>query len=176
MRLLLLLLIAIGLMFGTPYAAALLNRAMGPWTATAVERDGSRTFMRFDPDLAPPDFIPVFPGARVVQSSRVVSQAAPGGVGLLELAANGTLDEVQSFYRSRLQAGGFTVLDLGTQGLNDATAAYLGLDRTLVGKRPASDDIVTIQIRSEEGILMRSRLLQLSWRKISDWPAGQPLP
>jgi hypothetical protein len=31
---------------------------------------------------------------------------------------------------------------------------------------------VTVQIRSEEGILLRSRLLQLNWRKLSEWPAG----
>ena len=35
---------------------------------------------------------------------------------------------------------------------------------------------VTVQIRGEEGILLRSRLLQLKWRKLSEWPAGQPRP
>jgi hypothetical protein len=36
--------------------------------------------------------------------------------------------------------------------------------------------VLTIQIRDEEGILFRSRLLQLSWRKLSEWPAGQSRP
>ena len=60
--------------------------------------------------------------------------------------------------------------------LNAATAAYLGLEGGLVAKRTASDDILTLQIRTEEGLLIRSRLLQLSWRKISEWPAAHPVP
>ncbi|MBV9153405.1 MAG: hypothetical protein JO204_16690, partial [Alphaproteobacteria bacterium] len=80
------------------------------------------------------------------------------------------------FYRSRLEATGFTVDDYGRMGLNPAAAAYLGVDGTLAGKRPATDDVVVIQIRDEEGILLRTRLLQLQWRKLSEWPAGQPKP
>ncbi|MBV9583706.1 MAG: hypothetical protein JO213_02350 [Alphaproteobacteria bacterium] len=163
-------------LFGTPYAALILNRAMGPWNATAVERDGSTTAMQFDPDLPPADFVPIFPGARVVQSSRVVAKDAPSGVGFLELAVHASAAEVRDFYRSRLEATGFTVDDYGTMGLNPAAAAYLGVDGTLAGKRPATDDVVVIQIRDEEGILLRTRLLQLQWRKLSEWPAGQPKP
>jgi len=36
--------------------------------------------------------------------------------------------------------------------------------------------VLVVQIRGEEGILVRSRLLQLNWRKLSEWPAGQPRP
>ena len=64
-----------------PYAALILNRFMGPWSAGLGERDGSVSSLRFDPDMPPPDFVPVFPGARVVQSSRLVSKDAPSGVG-----------------------------------------------------------------------------------------------
>lgn len=169
-------LLLVALLFGTPYAALILNRAMGPWNATGIERDGSTTTMQFDPDMAAADFVPIFPGASVVQSSRLVSQDAPSGVGFLELAVRASAAEVRDFYRSRLLATGFTVEDLGTMGLNAAAAAYLSIDGTLVGKRPATDDVVVIQIRGEEGILVRSRLLQLNWRKLSEWPAGQPKP
>jgi hypothetical protein len=175
-RRLLLGLVLIAVLFGSPYAALILNRFMGPWSAGLGERDGSVSSLRFDPDMPPPDFVPVFPGARVVQSSRLVSKDAPSGVGFLELAVHGSAAEVRDFYQTHLMAGGFTVDDLGTQGLNDAAAAYLGLDGTIVGKRSATDDVVTVQIRSEEGILLRSRLLQLNWRKLSEWPAGQPRP
>lgn len=176
MRRLLLGLVLIAVLFGSPYAALILNRFMGPWSAGLGERDGSVSSLRFDPDMPPPDFVPVFPGARVVQSSRLVSKDAPSGVGFLELAVHGSAAEVRDFYQTHLMAGGFTVDDLGTQGLNAAAAAYLGLDGTIVGKRSATDDVVTVQIRSEEGILLRSRLLQLNWRKLSEWPAGQPRP
>jgi hypothetical protein len=155
MRRFLLGLVLLTVLFGSPYAALVLNQVMGAWSATAIEQDGSVTQMTFDPNLPPPDFLPVFPGASVVQSSRVVSKDAPSGVGFLELAVHD---------------------DLGTQGLNAATAAYLGVAGSLVGKRASTGDVLTIQIRDEEGILFRSRLLQLSWRKLSEWPAGQPRP
>src|SRR5438067_100813 len=176
MRRFLLGLVLLAVLFGSPYAALVLNQVMGSWSATAIEQDGSVTQMTFDPNLPRPDFVPVFPSASIVQSSRVVSKAAPSGVGFLELAVHGSAEEVRDFYQARLVAAGFTVDDLGLQGLNPATAAYLGMDGTLVGKRPATDDVLTIQIRDEEGILLRSRLLQLSWRKLSEWPAGQPRP
>ena len=169
-------LVLIAALFGSPYAALVLNRVMGPWTASAIEQDGSVTQMSFNQDLPPPDYVPVFPGASVVQASRVVSQQFPSGVGFVELAVHGSADEVRDFYRSRLEASGFAVDDLGTQGLNPATATYLGVAGTLAGKRPGTDDVVVVQIRTEEGIVLRSRLVQLSWRKLSEWPAGQPRP
>jgi hypothetical protein len=175
MRRFLLGLVLITLFFGSPYAALLFNRAIGPWSATAVEQDGSTTSMQFNRDMPAADFVPVFPGASVVQSSRVVSAAAPSGVGFLELAVRASAAEVRNFYRSQWEAAGFTVDDLGTIGLNPATAAYLGVDGALL-KRPATDDVVAIQIRGEEGVLLRSRGLQLQWRKLSEWPAGQPKP
>lgn len=169
-------LLLVALLFGSPYAAWIMNRAMGPWSATGIERDGSTTAMQFDPAMAPADFVPIFPGASVVQSSRLVSRDAPSGVGFLELAVHASAAEVRDFYRSRLEGTGFTVDDLGTMGLNAAAAAYLSVDGTLVGNRPATDDVVVIQIRGEEGILLRTRLLQLQWRKLSEWPASQPKP
>src|SRR5438874_12431878 len=74
-------LLLIAVLFGSPYAAMLLNHAMGSWSAIGIEHDGSTTTMQFDPNMPPPDFVPVFPGASVVQSSRVVSKEAPSGVG-----------------------------------------------------------------------------------------------
>jgi hypothetical protein len=170
------LLLLVFIMFGSPYAALLVNRVMGAWSADGIEADGSVTHMVFDQDLPPPDFVPVFPGASVVQASRLVSKVAPSGVGSMELAVHGSTDQVRQFYRTRLEASGFAVADLGTQGLNAATAAYLGVAGTLSATRPATDDVVVVQIRDEDGILVRTRLLQVSWRKMSEWPAGQPRP
>lgn len=172
----LLLLLVVCLMYGSPYAALLLNRAMGAWSGTAVEQDGSVTHMVFDPNLPPADFVPVFPGASVVQSSRLVSKYAPSGFGSLDLAVHGSAEAVRDFYRSRLEAQGFIVDDLGTSWLNPAAAAYLGIALTLAAKRPASDDSVVVQIRTEEGLIVRTRLVQISWRKLSEWPKGQPRP
>jgi hypothetical protein len=176
MRRFLLWLVLIAVLFGSPYAALFLNRVMGPWTANAIEHDGSVTHMSFDQNLPPPAYLPVFPGASVVQATHLVSQQFPSGVGALELAVHGSADEVREFYRSHLEASGFTVDDLGTQGLNAAAATYLGVAGTLAAKRPDSDDAVTVNIRTEDGIVLRSRLVQVSWRKLSEWPAGQPRP
>ena len=120
--------------------------------------------------------MPVYPGASVVQSVLMFSTNAPSGVGLLDLAVHGSLDEVRDFYRMRLEAEGFAVEDLGTLGLNAAAADYLGVAGTLSAKRQNTDDSVAVQIRTEEGVVVRSRLVQLSWRKLSEWPAGQPKP
>jgi hypothetical protein len=169
-------LLAIVVLFGSGYGAVVINRAMGPWEAVGVEQNGSRTHMRFDPSMAPADFVPLFPGAQVIQSSRVLFKEAPSGVGLLDLTVRGSADAVREFYRTRLEAAGFAVNDLVVPNLNPATAAYLGLDGGLVAKRAATDDILTLQIRTEEGLLIRSRALQLVWRKISEWPVGQPVP
>ncbi|HVM81605.1 MAG TPA: hypothetical protein VMU06_21465 [Stellaceae bacterium] len=170
MRRLYWLLVIVAILLGAPYAALILNRAMGAWDATAVEHDGSITYMRFDPDMPPPQFLPIYPGSHVVEASFLVSKQAPSGVGRIELAAQGSLDAVRSFYRSRLKADGFEVSDVGTPGLNAATAAYLGVDDVLVAKRTATDDYVYVQIGIEEGTIVRSRLLDLRWRKISETP------
>ena len=162
--------------FGSPYAALLMNRAMGPWSASAVHHDGTVSRQYYDMDRPPPAFVPVYPGASVVESVLIFNNDAPSGVGSLDLAVHGSLDEVRDFYRTRLEAQGFTVADLGTPGLNAATAEYLGIAGVLYAKRPETDDSVGVQIRTEEGAIVRSRLVELSWRKLSEWPAGQPRP
>jgi len=171
-------LLAIVVLFGSGYGAVVLNWAMGPWEATGIEQDGSLTHMRFDPAMPPADFVPLFPGAQVIQSTRVMTKDAPSGVGMLDLSVHGSADAVRDFYRARLEATGFTVSELVVPNLNAATAAVLGLDGGLIAKRTATDDILTLQIRTEEGLLVRSRALQLIWRKMSEWPApaGQPVP
>ena len=42
---------------GTPIVAMLLDRAMGPWTATAIEHDGSTTTIAFDRNQQRPDWV-----------------------------------------------------------------------------------------------------------------------
>ena len=170
------LLLIVLVQFGTPYAALLLDRAMGPMDGTLVEHDGSLTHIRFDPALPRPAFVPVFPGAAIVEASLLVSKAAPAGVGRLKLAAHGSLDAVRAFYRAQFEAAGFTVEDHGTLGLNPAAADYLGVAGALAATRPATDDVVTVQIGTEEGRAVRSRLVTVSWRKLTDWPVGQPKP
>jgi hypothetical protein len=160
-------LVIISLVFGASYASAIIYRAMGPWTATGIEHDGSVTHMQFGANLPRPDWVPFYPGAWVVQGSRLVSAHQPSGFHSLEIGTRASLDEVKRFYTAELTAAGFEVSDLGLMGLNAPTAAMLGLDGTLSAKRASTDDAIDVQIRTPDGIIP-SRLLQIRWRKISE--------
>jgi hypothetical protein len=109
--------------------------------------------------MRPPGFVLLFPGAQVVQSGRLVSDAAPTGVGFLDLAARGSAEDVRDFYIAHLRAAGFEARELDMPGLNPMTAAYLELAGSVSSKRPATDDVVTVQIRTEDGIFLPSGLL-----------------
>jgi hypothetical protein len=162
-------LIAVALIFGGAYASALLFRAMGPSTAIAIEADGSQTYMLFDAHLPRPEWVPFYPGATIVQAARLTSVRFPQGVQSLDLATRAWLDEVKRFYIERLTAAGFDVTDTGTLSLNPLTAAYLGIAGSLMARRASTDDAIDIQIRTADG-LIPSRLLQIHWRKISEFP------
>jgi|SRR3954447_6471993 hypothetical protein len=162
-------LLAVTLIFGASHASAIIYALMGPWSAVGIEQDGSQTHMAFGQNLPRPEWVPVYPGASVVQASKLTSARAPSGFHSLELSTRASLQEVKRFYTAELTAGGFAVDDLGIAPLNPATAALLGMDGTLDGKRMATDDHITIQIRTPEG-LIPSRLLQIHWQKISEYP------
>jgi hypothetical protein len=168
-------LVILAFVFGASYASALLFRAIGPWTAVGVESDGNTIHMAFGPDLPRPDWVPIYPGAVVVQSSRLTSGKMPSGFHSLDLATRASFEDVKRFYTDRLTASGFTVVDNGVAPLNPLTAAYLGIAGSLSGRRVASDDQIGIMIRTPDG-LIPSRAIELRWRKISETPiaaAGQ---
>jgi hypothetical protein len=169
-RLVLYLLVAATLAFGAPYAAAVLSRVQGPWSADALEQDGTRTHMQFATELPRPDWVPVYPGALIAQASNLTSARFPSGVQSLDISTRDTLSDIKRFYTARLEDAGFKVRDLGRWPMDARTAAFIGLDSTLYAERAATDDRITIQIHSPEGILS-ARLLQLQWRKISETPA-----
>ena len=173
-RIVLWLLVAVTLAFGSPYAAWVLGRVNGTWSGDAVEHDGSITHMQFGPDLPRPDWVPVYPGALIAQGSNLTSARFPSGVHSLDVSTRDPLDDIKRFYVARLEEAGFKVRDLGTYPTDARTAAFLRLDSTLYAERPATDDRIAIQIRTPEGLLA-ARLLQLQWRKISETPAV-PLP
>ena len=170
------LLLIVAVLFGGSYAAALLFRVMGPSTAIAIEADGSQTFMEFGTHLPRPEWVPFYPGATIVQATKLTSVRMPQGVHGLDLATRASLDEVKRFYTEHLTAAGFEVTDTGMLSLNPLTAAYLGIAGSLTAKRVATDDRIDIQIRTAEGFIP-SRLLQIHWRKISEFPLqAEPVP
>jgi hypothetical protein len=54
--------------------------------------------------------------------------------------------------------------------LNPAAAALLGIAGSFSARRAATDDLVTIQVRTADGLVLPSRLLQIHWMKISEYP------
>jgi hypothetical protein len=155
--------------FGTAWAGALLNAAMGPWTAQALNQDGTTTHMAFGQNLPRPDFIVLYPGSVVVQGSVLNSPAMPSGVGTLEIGTRAGFSDVRDFYLARLDEAGFNVVDRGTAPLNPLTAAYLGIAGSLEATRAVTDDFVNVVIRTPDGIIP-SRVVELRWRKISEMP------
>jgi hypothetical protein len=81
-------LLAVALVFGATQASALLFWIMGPWTAVGIEHDGSATQMAFGQNLPRPAWVPVYPGATIVQSSFLTSAQMPSGFGTLQLGTD----------------------------------------------------------------------------------------
>jgi hypothetical protein len=169
MRRLLPLLLLVTIVFGASYAAVIVNAMIGPWGVQAIEHDGSVTNMQFGQNLPRPEWVPIYPNASIVQASKLTSASGPSGFHSLDIATRASLAEVKRFYTDRLTAAGFEVVDLGLMTLNPLTAGMLGIDGMLSAKRPATDDMITIQIRTSDG-LIPSRTLQLHWAKISEYP------
>src|SRR5262249_51644396 len=151
-RLWLVLLVVVTIAFGASYASVVINVFIGPWSATAVEHDGSVTSMQFGRDLPRPEWLPLYPNATIVQASRLTSASGPSGFHSLELATRASLEDVRRFYVDRLAAAGFEVADLGLGTLNPLTARMLGVDGMLSARREATDDIVIVHINTPEGL------------------------
>jgi hypothetical protein len=172
-RLLFGLLLAVALVFGATQASALLFWIMGPWTAVGIQQDGTATHMAFGQNLPRPAWIPVYPGATIVQASFLTSPQMPSGFGTLQIGTRAGFEEVRRFYLDRLAAEGFAVTDRGISPLNPATAAWLGIAGSLAGRRPDTDDQVDVMIRTPDGLLP-SRMVEIHWRKISESPLTAP--
>ena len=168
-----LLLITIAVLFGGSYASAFLFQLMGPWSAVGIEQDGSTTYMEFGAHLPRPEWLPVYPGATIVQGALLTSATMPSGFHSLDLATRDSLDAIKRFYVDRLEAAGFDVVDEGLGMLNPPAAAYLGIAGMLSARRLATDDDFDLTIRTPDGIF-GSRLLQSHWRKFGERP--QPIP
>src|SRR5215216_4495762 len=115
-------LLVVALVFGASHASAILYAFMGPFTAVGFEHDGSQTHFAFGQNLPRPEWVPVYPGASVVQAATLTSARAPSGFHLLDLSTRASLEQVKRFYTDELTAAGFAVDDLGIAPLNPATA------------------------------------------------------
>jgi hypothetical protein len=152
------------LIVGTPVVAMLLDVTMGPWSASAIEHDGTVTHMVFDRNLPRPGWLAVLPGASIVQASRVVNAQQRRDVQSLSLSTHESLSDIRAFYRERLSRAGFAVTDLGTRPMNARTASFIGVADVLSATRTGTGDSVAITIHTPEG-LFATRLIELRWAK-----------
>jgi hypothetical protein len=173
-RLLALFLIGITVLLGASYASAFLFGIMGPFSI-AILQDGTPVTMELDANLPRPEWVPVYPGATVVQAARLTSVTMPSGFHSLDLATGGSLEEVRRFYVEHLQAAGFDVEDQGLGPLNPPTAAYLGIAGMLSAHRTDTDDEFNLMIRTPDGFF-GGRLIQSQWRKTRERPTLEPPP
>ena len=80
------LLVVVALLYGASYAGAIVNWLIGPWSAVAIEHDGSTTPMQFGPHLPRPEWVPVYPGRHNRAGEKDWPARAPSGFHALELA------------------------------------------------------------------------------------------
>jgi len=150
------------LVVGAPVVAMLLDMAMGSWSASAVEHDGTVTKMVFDRNLPRPDWVSIPPGASIVQATRVVNVHQNRDVQSLSLSTRERMRDIREFYRNRLAHAGFAVTDLGTGPMNARTAAFIGVADILSATRAATADTISITIHTPEGLFVTT-LVELRW-------------
>ena len=162
-------LVVVTLVFGASYASAILFSFMGPFSAVGIEQDGSADAhgVRAEPAAARM-------GAGLSRRVDRAGEQGHRGARAIRLplarACNARLARRgEALLHRALTASGFTVDDLGIAPLNPATARMLGMDGTISAKRDATDDIIYVQIRTPDG-LIPSRMLQIRWAKISEYP------
>jgi hypothetical protein len=154
------------LVVGTPIVAMLLDIAMGPWSASAIEHDGTVTQMVFDRNLRRPEWVAIPSGASIVQASRVVNAPQHRDVQSLSLSTREHMAGIRAFYRDRLGHAGFVVTDLGTGPMNARTAAFIGVTDILSATRATTGDSLSITIHTPEG-LFATTLIELRWAKVA---------
>ena len=161
-------LLLIGVMFGSPALDIVIGWSLGTHT---VVYDSGRVgeYTAITGPAAPlPAWVPILPHAVITHASQVTS-GMPDGVGMVDLATRASLDDIKNFYTRSLTDLGFVVRDDGFGILTPEGAEFFGLAGTLFAERPGTSDedykYVAVQIRTEDGWLVRSRSLMVQWRK-----------
>ena len=161
-------LLLIGVIFGSPALDIIIGRILGTYTVVYDAGMVSEYTAISGPAAPLPAWVPILPGAVIAHASQVTS-GRPDGVGMVDLATRATLDDIKTFYTRSLTGLGFVVRDDGFGILTPEGAEFFGLAGTLIAERPDTSDedykYVAVQIRTEDGWLVRSRLLTVQWRK-----------
>ena len=158
----------IGVLLGSPALDIIIGWTLGTH-AIVVDPGRVGEYTAISGPAAPrPDWVPVLPGATISNAYQVTSGNLDG-VGMVYLATRASLDDIKRFYTRSLTNLGFQVRDDGYGILTPEGAEFFGLAGTLIAERPVTSHeaykYVAVQIRTEDGWLVRSRSLTVLWRK-----------
>jgi len=164
-RLFLGVLLVVVLVAGYPYAALVLNRAIGTSTAILIEANGVRRTLISGPDAPRPAWLPILPRSFIVQAAHWVPSPDREIAGGVDLLTHSGVDEIKRFYADALGAAGFDMRDIGYGPMNAPTATYLGIANTLQGHRAGDDLTITVTTRTAEGFIWPSRTVEIHWQR-----------
>jgi len=161
------LLVAIALVAGSPYAALAIGSIMGTSTVTFTDYDGSQQTLTSGRHAPQPDWLPEMPGSYVLSGARWAPsvRALDGGGG--DRLTHADVTEIRSFYKRELEQRGFIVEDEGLGMLDPNSAAVLGIAVTLSAERADTGHEVNIHIRTQSGLILRPRTVQIQWTQLS---------
>jgi len=157
--------LVLALVAGYPYAALVLNRAIGTGTVVFTEGDGVQRTLISGPDAPRPAWLPIPPRSYIMQVGHWVPSPGREVAGDLEILTHNSVDEIKRFYADALGAAGFDMRDMGYGPMNAPTASYLGIANTLQGHRAEDDLTITVTTRTASGFIWPSRAVQIHWQR-----------
>lgn len=163
-RILFLSLLGLSLLGGYPYAALVLNRIIGTSTATLIELDGRQSVM-IGPNAPRPDWVPIMPQAWVITGANWVAGVPHLPQGSTELLSHASLDGIAAFYGAALHKAGCEIDDDRLGGIDPALAAWFEISMVISAWCPKKKSMFSVQIRAPSGIVLPTRLIELSWRR-----------
>lgn len=157
------LVVAVAAVMGTAYAGYFLDHLIGDSTVVMYEHDGSARTLTMGPNTPRPDWVPIYPKARVSSATRWGAAKQWLDAGGVDVVTAASLEDVKRYYIGELERQGFKVRDEGLFTLNPPAAAYLGIACFITARRPSTGHEVSIQVRTPGGLLVRSRMVGLHW-------------
>lgn len=168
-----LLVLAVGFAVGNPYFSWAIARVMGEQTAFLVHQDGTKSTLVSGPGVAPPDWVPVMPGALVVKGSRWPEfEGRPSRSGRLEILSHDEVGPIVAWYAAQLAERGF---DVAPAKPPDAFDGYMGIDGQVMASSASRGVDVRVVVRPRQGIVLKPRLVEIDWFDRGA-KAGSPAP
>jgi hypothetical protein len=156
----------VALAFGTGasnYVSALIYRATGTWSTAYVDGTGEAVAMTLGPAAPVPDWMPRPRGTVVVTASRSLTGPLARQFATLDFATRMSKADLDRFYDEELAAAGFTITRRDADIVDPQTARMLGVDGELLAIHHDNGGHLKISIRTSNGWILTSRIVQLAW-------------